>query len=437
MWLSSRTDVFKEPHVALERMTSLKSHMWLSSRLTDPQTLFFSHVFSFHIHALTTPPRHAAGPGARRIGLNHQSRAAPVRRGEDRTARFSGGRKVTALKCELHKNYGTLQTFLLQVLFGRLPRRETRRSGQSGMVLVRTETGQLVMVPQQVLAQAQVKTQQNQTTVNIQRPATPTAAGGAIQVSTPTPDAKIEPEEFTTWLYAELKSSPQPYLIPFLKKSLPALRQSQLSRQQSLMPVPSTASAAAASAAAGALSSAAASAAAAQAAQVSREHQQQEHQQQEHQQQEHYHQQQLQQQQLQQQQQQEQQQQEHQQQEHQQQQHQQQQQEHQQHQQQQQQQEQEHQHQQQQQEQDHHQQQQQQEHHQQEHQQQQLQQQQQEHQQQEHHQQQQQEHQHQQQQRQHQRPLWSLQDLPLPPQSDLLSHQLSQQCSERTPRGLR
>ncbi|XP_040893788.1 transcription initiation factor TFIID subunit 4-like isoform X2 [Toxotes jaculatrix] len=236
-----------------------------------------------------------------------------------------------------------------------------------GMVLVRTETGQLVMVPQQVLAQAQAKTQQAQTVANItQRPVTPTA-GATIRVSTattapgtpqtvrlaspaptrlvqapstttvqtitvapggaavsvkmttpqkaptvitaggapvakpagvpstpltsttpapaPTPpgrvtvvsqemqenvkkcknflatliklashnspspdtsknvkalvqdllDAKIEPEEFTTRLQAELKSSPQPYLIPFLKKSLPALRQSLLSSQQSLM----------------------------------------------------------------------------------------------------------------------------------------------------------------------------------------------------------
>lgn len=52
------------------------------------------------------------------------------------------------------------------------------------MVLVRTETGQLVMVPQQVLAQAQAKTQQAQTTVaNISsRPVTPTA-GAAIRVS--------------------------------------------------------------------------------------------------------------------------------------------------------------------------------------------------------------------------------------------------------------
>ncbi|XP_074405987.1 transcription initiation factor TFIID subunit 4B isoform X3 [Zonotrichia albicollis] len=38
-------------------------------------------------------------------------------------------------------------------------------------------------------------------------------------------EAKIEPEEFTKKLYAELKSSPQPYLVPFLKKSVLALRQ--------------------------------------------------------------------------------------------------------------------------------------------------------------------------------------------------------------------
>ncbi|XP_033626133.1 transcription initiation factor TFIID subunit 4-like [Asterias rubens] len=38
-------------------------------------------------------------------------------------------------------------------------------------------------------------------------------------------DGKTEPEEFTLKLQKELKSSPQPYLIPFLKKSLPLLRQ--------------------------------------------------------------------------------------------------------------------------------------------------------------------------------------------------------------------
>ncbi|XP_077425225.1 transcription initiation factor TFIID subunit 4-like [Vanacampus margaritifer] len=53
-------------------------------------------------------------------------------------------------------------------------------------------------------------------------------------------DAKIEPEEFTSRLQAELKSSPQPYLIPFLKKSLPALRQSLLSSQQTLTTPPSS-----------------------------------------------------------------------------------------------------------------------------------------------------------------------------------------------------
>ncbi|XP_072242884.1 transcription initiation factor TFIID subunit 4-like [Leuresthes tenuis] len=236
-----------------------------------------------------------------------------------------------------------------------------------GMVLVRTETGQLVMVPQQILAQAQAKTQQGQTVVT-QRPATPTATttirvstattapgppqtvrlasptptrmvqtpstttvqalpvapgGAAVSVkmttpqknstvittggtpvpkpgsvaSTPPPaaspaarvtvvsqemqenvkkcknflatliklashnspspetsknvkalvqdllDAKIEPEEFTSRLQAELKSSPQPYLIPFLKKSLPALRQTLLNSQQSLTTVPASTSA--------------------------------------------------------------------------------------------------------------------------------------------------------------------------------------------------
>lgn len=56
----------------------------------------------------------------------------------------------------------------------------------AGMVLVRTETGQLVMIPQQVLAQAQAKLQQGQTVANIaQRPATPTATT-AIRVSTAT-----------------------------------------------------------------------------------------------------------------------------------------------------------------------------------------------------------------------------------------------------------
>ncbi|NXX83985.1 TAF4B factor, partial [Urocolius indicus] len=38
-------------------------------------------------------------------------------------------------------------------------------------------------------------------------------------------EAKIEPEEFTKKLYVELKSSPQPYLVPFLKKSMLAVRQ--------------------------------------------------------------------------------------------------------------------------------------------------------------------------------------------------------------------
>eukprot|EP00058_Branchiostoma_floridae_P019625 XP_002605115.1 hypothetical protein BRAFLDRAFT_84214 [Branchiostoma floridae] len=38
-------------------------------------------------------------------------------------------------------------------------------------------------------------------------------------------DAKIEPEEFTLKLQTEFKSSPQPYLVPLLKKTLPYVRQ--------------------------------------------------------------------------------------------------------------------------------------------------------------------------------------------------------------------
>ncbi|XP_032417529.1 transcription initiation factor TFIID subunit 4 isoform X4 [Xiphophorus hellerii] len=191
-----------------------------------------------------------------------------------------------------------------------------------GMVLVRTELGQLVLVPQQALAQAQAQAQaqnnisprptapttgtsfrvttpqkgpvaptvavtapqQTPMVMTPQAQAQPTsqpaaqtqtsvaAAPGAPVVSqemqenvkkcknflatliklashnSPSPetsknvkalvqdllDAKIEPEEFTSRLQSELKSSPQPYLVPFLKKSLPALRLSLLNSQQSL-----------------------------------------------------------------------------------------------------------------------------------------------------------------------------------------------------------
>ncbi|XP_034733062.1 transcription initiation factor TFIID subunit 4-like isoform X2 [Etheostoma cragini] len=64
-------------------------------------------------------------------------------------------------------------------------------------------------------------------------------------------EAKIEPEDFTSRLYRELNSSPQPYLVPFLKRSLPALRQMtpdpEAFIQQSLLPLPSTHPAAAVS----------------------------------------------------------------------------------------------------------------------------------------------------------------------------------------------
>ncbi|KAG9269909.1 transcription initiation factor TFIID subunit 4 [Astyanax mexicanus] len=54
-------------------------------------------------------------------------------------------------------------------------------------------------------------------------------------------EGKLEAEDFTSRLYRELNSSPQPYLVPFLKRSLPALRQltpdSVLFIQQSQLPL--------------------------------------------------------------------------------------------------------------------------------------------------------------------------------------------------------
>ncbi|XP_035501413.1 transcription initiation factor TFIID subunit 4-like isoform X2 [Scophthalmus maximus] len=65
-------------------------------------------------------------------------------------------------------------------------------------------------------------------------------------------EAKMEPEDFTSRLYRELNSSPQPYLVPFLKRSLPALRQMtpdpEAFIQQSLLPLPNTQSVAASTA---------------------------------------------------------------------------------------------------------------------------------------------------------------------------------------------
>ena len=44
-------------------------------------------------------------------------------------------------------------------------------------------------------------------------------------------ESRVEPELFTTRLQKELNSSPQPCLVPFLKKSLPHLQHSLASRE--------------------------------------------------------------------------------------------------------------------------------------------------------------------------------------------------------------
>ena len=43
-------------------------------------------------------------------------------------------------------------------------------------------------------------------------------------------DGRVEPEMFTSRLQGELNSSPQPCLVPFLKKSLPLLQHSLATR---------------------------------------------------------------------------------------------------------------------------------------------------------------------------------------------------------------
>uniref|UniRef100_A0A673A9T5 Transcription initiation factor TFIID subunit 4-like n=1 Tax=Sphaeramia orbicularis TaxID=375764 RepID=A0A673A9T5_9TELE len=128
-----------------------------------------------------------------------------------------------------------------------------------GMVLVRSESGQLLMIPQQALAQMQSQAQAQAQGGLAPRPATPTnltpgqetmenvkkcknflstliklASTGKQSTETAASvrelvkdllEGKLEAEEFTSRLYKELNSSPQPYLVPFLKRSLPALRQ--------------------------------------------------------------------------------------------------------------------------------------------------------------------------------------------------------------------
>lgn len=227
-----------------------------------------------------------------------------------------------------------VRTIAPQVFAPRLPQPGTNQQPVQniqlppGMVLVRNQNGQLLMMPQQMLAQVQAQAQAKPQTPMAPRPGTPTSStpakapgtpimarpvaplavakpgspspssapatttlqrppvlqhpvAGVVGTTTPRPaapqglarppipvsqetmenvkkcknflstliklacsgkqstetagnvkdlvqrllDGKIEPEDFTSRLYRELNSSPQPYLVPFLKRSLPALRQ--------------------------------------------------------------------------------------------------------------------------------------------------------------------------------------------------------------------
>uniref|UniRef100_A0A8C1G3L9 TAF4A RNA polymerase II, TATA box binding protein (TBP)-associated factor n=1 Tax=Cyprinus carpio TaxID=7962 RepID=A0A8C1G3L9_CYPCA len=187
-----------------------------------------------------------------------------------------------------------------QVLAPRLPQSTPGQNIQNiqlppGMVLVRSDSGQLLMIPQQMLAQMQAQSQaarpaaptsttpgqitpaqapgtplmaRQVTPTTIIKQSPPTASSTATTTLQRPPvqetmenvkkcrnflstliklatsgkqssetvanvkelvknllEGTIEAEEFTSRLYKELNSSPQPYLVPFLKRSLPALRQ--------------------------------------------------------------------------------------------------------------------------------------------------------------------------------------------------------------------
>ncbi|XP_059924852.1 transcription initiation factor TFIID subunit 4-like isoform X3 [Gadus macrocephalus] len=165
-----------------------------------------------------------------------------------------------------------------------------------GMVLVRSESGQLLMIHQQALAQMQAQAAAaTPTAMPLAQssggpvppgPATSTSPETTVAPPTSGPisnetmenvkkcrnflstliklastgkqsaqtaenvkelvkellEGKLEAEDFTSKLYGELNSSPQPYLVPFLKRSLPALRQltpnAALFAQQSHVPQP-------------------------------------------------------------------------------------------------------------------------------------------------------------------------------------------------------
>uniref|UniRef100_A0A8C8FFP9 TAFH domain-containing protein n=1 Tax=Oncorhynchus tshawytscha TaxID=74940 RepID=A0A8C8FFP9_ONCTS len=203
---------------------------------------------------------------------------------------------------------GGIKAIAPQVFSPRLPQPQQNASNiqniqlPPGMVLVRSESGQLLMIHQQTLAQMQSQSQSAMTPraatptstppvqiTSVQAPGTPmmsrqvtptttiTKQGSTTQTTVQATttlqrppvlqqeilenvkkcknflstliklassgkqssettanvkelvksllESKIEAEDFTSRLYRELNSSPQPYLVPFLKRSLPALRQ--------------------------------------------------------------------------------------------------------------------------------------------------------------------------------------------------------------------
>ncbi|XP_036386981.1 transcription initiation factor TFIID subunit 4 [Megalops cyprinoides] len=315
----------------------------------------------------TVAPGVAASAGSLTLGQPMQSALQPLTPGSTAIGKSPVLQNVTrtSTPATVAASPGAIRTIAPQVLAPRLPQNQTNIQNiqlPPGMVLVRSDSGQLLMIHQQTLAQMQAQSQSQsamaprpatptstppvqitsvqapgtpimarqvtpttiikqatptqtsvQATTTLQRPpvlqnpivlsgaATPASIGTPVPVQpgaaqrtvTASPgttaatttetlenvkkcknflstliklassgkqssettanvkelvknllEGKIEAEDFTSRLYRELNSSPQPYLVPFLKRSLPALRQltpdSAAFIQQSQLQQPST-----------------------------------------------------------------------------------------------------------------------------------------------------------------------------------------------------
>ncbi|XP_069495476.1 transcription initiation factor TFIID subunit 4-like isoform X3 [Ambystoma mexicanum] len=314
--------VLCKPTTSLPMMTPANS--------LAPHSLGATHLSSNTaiINPASKPPLYGMGHPSSVVGAMQQNLGLPGQMTGvmQQSTAAAHVMSTTSLSPSPMPSMGTAQRIVAPPLVVRPPQQATIQlppgfTVPPGMVLIRTESGQLLLLPQQALAQAQVQAQTPGPSPTIIPPRLPVTSGSQVfhlsgsqqtaavatssvhlappdqakvvqcsakpasssvvtlQGSTalshtqemqenvkkcknflatliklashnsPSPetsrnvkslvqdllDAKIDAEEFTSRLQSELKSSPQPYLVPFLKKSLPALRQSLLNSQHSVV----------------------------------------------------------------------------------------------------------------------------------------------------------------------------------------------------------